>query len=83
MYSLLSKQSSSEANSCQALFLFCLLYTSPIVKDADKSEGPNITYTYKKADGAELANVNGTATQFDAVFSALDGTAATLTPGTG
>ena len=54
-----------------------------IVKDADKSEGPNITYTYKKADGSELANVNGTATQFDAVFSALDGTAATLTPGTG
>ena len=54
-----------------------------IVKDADKSEGPNITYTYKKADGSELAKVNGTATQFDAVFSALDGTAATLTPGTG
>ena len=54
-----------------------------IVKDADKSEGPDITYTYKKADGSELAKVNGTATQFDAVFSALDGTAATLTPGTG
>ena len=54
-----------------------------IVKDADKSEGPAITYTYKKADGSELAKVNGTATQFDAVFSALDGTAATLTPGTG
>ena len=54
-----------------------------IVKDADKSEGPNITYTYKKADGSELAKVDGTATQFDAVFSALDGTAATLTPGTG
>ena len=54
-----------------------------IVKDADKSEGPAITYTYKKADGSELAKVDGTATQFDAVFSALDGTTATLTPGTG
>ena len=53
-----------------------------IVKDADEDAPvPTVRYTYKNANNDVISRFDGTATKFEASFSAVNGTTATLTPG--